>query len=152
MGSHASDVNNVLWVALAEKAYAQINQSGWLRPAEWGGGRNSYVGIEAGLFSDAVEHIANQGSSSFWVNGTSDDAALTDAVNSGKLIGFATRQNPANSQVVGNHQYIVIAYDTSTDTVTLFNPWGINNGSGSPGLLDLTLSQLPASFDYWTVA
>jgi len=46
----------------------------------------------------------------------------------------------------------VVAYNSSTQTVTLFNPWGIGNGSSYPGLLELNLSQLDASFDYWTVA
>jgi hypothetical protein len=36
--------------------------------------------------------------------------------------------------------------------VTLFNPWGLNNGSPYPGLIDLHLSQLESSFDYWSVA
>ena len=44
MGDHASSSSNVLWVALAEKAYAQMNEAGWLRPASWGGGTNSYDG------------------------------------------------------------------------------------------------------------
>ena len=30
MGGLASNSNNVLWVALAEKAYAQMNETSWL--------------------------------------------------------------------------------------------------------------------------
>jgi hypothetical protein len=152
MGSQASNPNNVLWVALAEKAYAQMNEAGWLRPSSWGGGVNSYAGIEGGLFSDAARQIANRASSSYLVSGTSDATTLGAAVTSGKLIGFASASHPTDSRVVGNHQYVVIAYNSSTKTVTLFNPWGINNGSSYPGLLDLNLSQLKGNFDYWTVA
>jgi hypothetical protein len=152
MGGLASSSSNVLWVALAEKAYVQMNEAGWTRPASWGGGINAYSGIEGGLFSDAARQIANRAGSNYVVSGTSDDTALANAISAGKLIGFASASQPTDSRVVGNHQYIVIAYNTSTKTVTLFNPWGINNGSSYPGLLDLNLSQLTGSFDYWTVA
>jgi hypothetical protein len=152
MGFHSSDTNNVLWVALAEKAYVQMNEAGWLRPASWGGGKNDYSGIEGGMFSDAVWQIVHEGSSNHWVNGVSDDAALDNAVSSGQLVGYASKSDPGDSRVVENHQYVVINYDSSTKVVTLSNPWGINNGSNFPGLLDLNLSQLGSSFDYWTVA
>ncbi len=152
MGSRASDASNVLWVALAEKAYVQMNEAGWLRPAGWGGGINSYDGIEGGMFTDAARQIANRAGSNYYVNGTSDDASLNNAVTTGKLVGFASKGTPADSRVVGNHQYVVVGYNSSTKTVTLFNPWGMNNGSSYPGLVNLTLSQLGSSFDYWSVA
>jgi hypothetical protein len=151
MGGLASDSSNVLWVALAEKAYAQMNEAGWLRPASWGGGTNSYAGIEGGLFSDVARQVVNHSSVSYYVSGNSDATTLANAVTAGKLIGFASTSNPADSRIVGNHQYVVIAYNSSTHVVTLFNPWGINNGQ-APGLVDLSLSQLTSSFDYWTIA
>jgi hypothetical protein len=152
LGSHASDASNVLWVALAEKAYAQMNEAGWLRPAAWGGGVNSYEGIEGGMFTDAARQIANRAGSNNYVNGTSDDASLNNAFTTGKLVGFASKGTPADSRVVRNHQYVVVGYNSSTKTVTLYNPWGTNNGSSYPGLLNMTLSQLGSSFDYWSVA
>jgi hypothetical protein len=142
----------VLWVALAEKAYAQMNEAGWLRPADWGGGQNSYAGIEGGMFSDASRQIANRAGWDYNVTGLGNETALSNAVAAGKLIGFASTTNPGDSRVVGNHQYIVIAYNSSTKVVTLFNPWGIGNGSQYPGLLDLNLAQLTNSFSYWTIA
>ena len=118
-----------------------MNETSWLRPAAWGGGVNSYAGIEGGMFSDAAAQIVNHGSASYSVSGASDDTVLGNAVANGKLIGFASSSNPTNSQVVGDHQYIVIAYNSSTKTVTLFNPWGLNNGSSHPGLLAIRLSR-----------
>lgn len=44
-GGEASSSMNELWVALAEKAYAQLGASGWSRP---GNNRNSYSDIEGG--------------------------------------------------------------------------------------------------------
>ncbi|HEY2413347.1 MAG TPA: C2 family cysteine protease [Pirellulaceae bacterium] len=151
MGSYAGNASNVLWVALAEKAYAQLNESGWIRPAAWGGGQNSYNGIEGGMFTDVTAQIANRAGSNYNVSSTID-TSLNNAVTSGKLVGFASTSNPTNSQIVGDHQYVVIGYNSSTKTVTLFNPWGINNGSQYPGLVSLTLSQLAGNFDYWSVA
>jgi hypothetical protein len=36
--------------------------------------------------------------------------------------------------------------------VTLYNPWGINNGTSKPGLINLTLSQLAGNFSVWAAA
>jgi len=45
--------NNELWAALAEKAYAQLNESGRIQQD----GTNSYQGIEWGSSSDSTTHI-----------------------------------------------------------------------------------------------
>lgn len=152
MGARANSTSNVLWVALAEKAYAQMNESGWLRPSAWGGGQNAYAGIEGGLFTDAAKQIANRVGSSYTVNGASDDVSLNNAVTAGKLIGFASKSSPGDSRIVGNHQYVLVSYNATTKMVTLFNPWGVNNGSSYPGTISLTLTQLKTSFDYWSAA
>jgi hypothetical protein len=75
---------------------------------------------------------------------------LNNAVSQNKLIGFASFASPPDSRIVGNHQYIVVGYNHSTQTVTLFNPWGIDNGE-APGVVSLTLSQLANNFDYWSI-
>jgi len=152
MGDAANNSNNVLWVALAEKAYAQLNESGWIRPAAWGGGTNAYAGIEGGYFGDVTSQVANRADSDYYTNGASDETALANAWSSGKLIGFASKGSPTSSQIVGDHQYVVVGYSSTNHTVTLFNPWGINNGSQYPGLVTLTFAQLDANFDFWSVA
>jgi hypothetical protein len=53
--------------------------------------------------------------------------------------------HPADSSIVGNHAYAVINYNKATGQVTLFNPWGINNGA-APGLVTLNWSQLQNDF------
>ena len=45
--------NNELWAALAEKAYAQLNESGRIQQD----GTNSYQGIEGGWSRDSTTHI-----------------------------------------------------------------------------------------------
>jgi hypothetical protein len=152
MGGFYNDSSNVLWVALAEKAYVQMNEAGWLRPASWGGGINAYSGVEGGYFGDAAAQIENHGCTDYYVNGASDATTMNYAWSSGKQIGFASKGTPTDSRIVGGHQYVVVGYDSTTQTVTLFNPWGIDNGSQYPGLVNMTLSQLKANFDFWSVA
>jgi hypothetical protein len=152
MGGSYNDASNVLWVALAEKAYVQMNEVGWLRPASWGGGLNAYSGIEGGYFGDVVHQVENRGCTDYYVNGAADATTLNNAWTSGKQVGFASKSTPTSSLIVGDHQYVVVGYNNLTHIVTLFNPWGINNGSQYPGLVNLSLSQLSANFDFWSVA
>ena len=44
LGASAASASNVLWVALAEKAYVEINECGWIRPSSWGGGHERVHG------------------------------------------------------------------------------------------------------------
>jgi hypothetical protein len=153
MGQHSSNTSNVLWVGLAEKAYAQMNEAGWLRPASWGGGVNSYQAIAGGWFADVTAQVANRGATNYSIGAGGANVSLFEsAYNSGKMIGLGSVSTPTNSSVVGNHQYIVVGYNSTTKTVTLFNPWGINNGTSKPGLINLTLSQLANNFSVWAAA
>lgn len=148
MGDMAGSSSNVLWVALAEKAYAQMNQSGWLRTGLPGNGGNSYSAIEGGYFSHAVRQVTNRASTTAWV-GTGSFDQLKSAFDAGKFIGFASMSKPLSSSIVGGHQYVVQSYNATLQTVTLFNPWGVNNGSSYPGLVTMNWQQLVTSFSYW---
>lgn len=140
-GSLYSNSSNELWVALAEKAYAQINESGWISQDN----TNSYEGISGGYAGDAFKHITGRNAS--W--GYLDANSIISAFNSGQLVSLATNQNVFNPEIVSGHAYAVIGYDSSTQKLTLFNPWGINNGTSKPGTIELTWSEIMASFSYW---
>jgi hypothetical protein len=148
IGAAATSTANILWVALAEKAYVQMNESGWLRLALPGNGSNSYQAIAGGFLSAVSLQVANRASTTVSV-GSSGFDQFTTAFNVGKLVGFASKSTPTSSMIVGNHQYVAVGFNASTQTVTLFNPWGVNNGSQFPGLITLKWSELAASFSYW---
>jgi len=76
--------------------------------------------------------------------GTNSFTAFVSAYNSGKSIGFASKPTPASSSVVGSHAYAVVGYNATNQTITLFNPWGIEYG-----LITMTWSQIQGSFSYF---
>ena len=67
-GASASDKNNELWTALAEKAYAQLNESGGIGQD----GTNSYQGIVSGSVGTAIKQITGRDADLSTTGGTSD--------------------------------------------------------------------------------
>jgi hypothetical protein len=145
LGAMYNNASNELWTALAEKAYAQINEMGWLRPGLPGNGQNSYSAIEGGYIYAALGQITGQGTSPFTMtSGSSSFTTFVNAYNAGKSIGFASKSAPTSSSVVGNHAYAVVGYNAANQTVTLFNPWGIEYG-----LVTMSWSQIQQNFSYF---
>jgi hypothetical protein len=56
LGKKVADAGNELWVALAEKAYAQLNESDWIGQS----GRNSYQGLTVGYAGKAFTHVTGR--------------------------------------------------------------------------------------------
>ncbi len=125
-GGDHSNSNNKLWVALAEKAYAQVNESGWLKKGE---DHNSYLkdkGIGSNFgnpntarkASEAMEHIMGF------------DAKIEDKddINAGSftkndLIQLVNSDNLVSVEL-GPHHYAIIGYDSSTKKFNLYDPFG----------------------------
>jgi hypothetical protein len=145
MGTMFSNANAEIWVGLAEKAYVQANQFGWVRPGLPGNGQNAYSAISGGYIYAALGHITGKATTPFTL--TANPAAFNafvTAFNQGKLIGFASKSAPASSSVVGGHAYTVIGYNAANQTITLYNPWGPNYAT-----LTLTWAQIQANFSYF---
>ena len=145
LGAVYNNSGNELWTALAEKAYVQINQMGWLRSGLPGNGQNSYAAIEGGYIYAALGQISGQATVAFASTaGTASFSTFVTAFNAGKSIGFASKSAPASTTVVGNHAYTVLSYNAANQTVTLYNPWGT-----SYALVTMTWSQIQGSFAYF---
>ena len=120
VGSYTSTTNE-LWVALAQKAYAQLAESGWSRSST---STNSYADISGGWRGAVINHVAGLGSSS--ANAVDmTQAQLINLVNSNQILttGF------------NGHAYTITAYNATNQTFHLRNPWGFAHA-------DYTWSQL----------
>jgi hypothetical protein len=147
LGMAYNNAGNELWTALAEKGYVQLNELGWERSGLSGNGQNNYNAISGGYIYAAQGQVTGLGTVAFAATGTApnyDFSTFVSAFNGGKMIGFASKSAPGLSSVVGGHAYAVVGYNATNQTVTLFNPWGIQYG-----LLTLNWSQIQSSFDYF---
>ena len=131
-----------IWAALAEKAYVQLNASGWLKSSVVGA--NSYAALDGGgQVSVALAAIAGKTSSYGGTDIGADWAA-------GKSVWLDTAANKNLSYLVPNHVYAVVGYNPTNKLYTLFNPWGVDggylNGSHKPGTIYEYQSSINSDF------
>jgi hypothetical protein len=109
----------------------------------FGGDSNTYSSVEFQYAYTTLGNITGQSTVAFTY--TTNGSALSNfatAYNAGKEICLISYSSPPT--VVGNHCYTVVGFDPTTDSVTVFNPWGIESG-----LLTLSWSQVQANFMYF---
>lgn len=142
-GNNINNPSNELWVALAQKAYAQLNASGWLNQEPG----NSYLNIgKGGYISDALKHITGKVSSP---GNLLNFNHFFEAINNGKWIGLGTKSKLVNDKLIPNHAYALIGYDSVNQTFQLFNPWGVGTAITKPGIVELNWNELLANISYW---
>jgi hypothetical protein len=141
VGGSYTNSGNELWMALAEKAYAQWNQTG----NSGRNGTNTYSAIEGGWMQTVNQQVLGTASQTYWGLYDSDKQYLISALNANKAVTYGTKSNPGNG-MVGPHAYMVVSYNAANDTFQLYNPWG----STHPGAL--TYAQLRTSGQCFVVA
>ncbi|MDB9535037.1 pre-peptidase C-terminal domain-containing protein [Dolichospermum planctonicum CS-1226] len=123
-GGSVSSSSNELWVALAEKAYAQLAESGWSRTYS-DTQNNSYAAIESGWMDTVVRQVTGLGTSSFEaVNMT--QTQLINLVNSHQVLTVAFVYG-GDYGVVNGHAYTITSYNATNGTFHLQNPWGFSH-------------------------
>ncbi|MGO8902553.1 MAG: C2 family cysteine protease [Isosphaeraceae bacterium] len=121
--------NGVLWVALAEKAYAEANGAGIVTTQYVGS--DSYAALDGGDPSWALQAITGKPASDYSIN----PANIAAAWNAGQLIVLGSSPNAGDNLIVGDsngtHAYAVISYNASSSTpFELYNPWGLSSVVG----------------------
>jgi hypothetical protein len=163
---------NILWVSLAEKAYAQLAEEGWSRPGQ---AVNSYDSISGGYPQLVLESIINApaltnftqsyqepGNESTVIAELNND----DFVCVGTLASYAPNNNlPFGEQLLppitvnngqtisgqvidATHIYMLQSYDEQTGLFTLINPYDDGTGSRTIEVDWTTLTEYFAGFDY----
>ncbi len=120
--------NGHLWVALAEKAYAQANGLGIVTTQYRGS--DSYDALNGGMASWALSAITGRPAADYYFNASN----IASAWEAGALIVISTT-NPSSSSIVGDHAYAVVAYNPSSNQpFEVYNPWGTNSSGWALGL------------------
>jgi hypothetical protein len=116
-----------LWVALAEKGYAEANALGLVTTgAEYQG---SYGSLNYADPAYALHAITGNPASDYYI----DPTGIANAWNSGKLIVICT-DTPPSSYIVGDHCYAVVDFKASSNfPFKVFNPWGTDAWGWAPG-------------------
>jgi hypothetical protein len=134
-GANYANSANSLWIPLAEKAYAQWNQTG----KEGRDGTNAYASIQGGWMATVDAQVLGHNATDYIMTSTKEQVAIS-ALTAKKAVTIGTLQwSGTNLGLYGSHAYAIIGYNASTDKFTLYNPWG----SDQPG--QLTWSQLQAT-------
>lgn len=121
-GLSALSSTTSIWLALAEKAYAQWNETG----RSGRDGTNTYAGIEGGWMSDVNAQILGFNSTFYAVNSTSKQAMI-DALKAGHAVTMGTTPRASTGGLVGAHAYVVTGYNASSDEFSFYNTWSIRH-------------------------
>ena len=155
-GNNTGSLAGEMWVALAEKAYAQANEIGQFSRDTTA---NSFRYIEGG-WEDALTHISNRPTTTYsayytgsgWTSANRNSStwnsylnAAIAAVNAGRSLWIGsfgdTYDSSGKRNFVSGHALAITGYNASTQRFTIANPWGAGNSSFA-GVFESTWSNL----------
>lgn len=143
-GRSATSSATPLWLALAEKAYTQWNETGKTGRGGDDANKNAYTAIEGGWMGDVNAQALGYSSTNFAVNSTNKQN-LINSLNSGLAVTIGTTQGANAGGLVGSHAYVVTSYNATTDAFSFFNPWNTSHPSA------LTWNQMQGQTSYFVV-
>jgi hypothetical protein len=142
--------NGPMWVALAEKAYAEANFAGWVTTNA--PGSDSYNALNNGDPSWALHAITDVSTSVVGIDPyDTNPAYITTAWSGGVFMVLTSSPTHLSPFIVGGqtksaagvvnevHSYAIVNYFASSNSFLVFNPWGtdfssVPQGSLSPGV------------------
>lgn len=119
-GKSVTSTSTTLWIALAEKAYTQWNETG----KAGRDGTNRYSAIEGGWMSNVNAPVLGYQSTNYSL---SSQQTLINSLTANQAVTIGTKTGVTAGGLYGSHAYIVTGYTASTGTFTLFNPWGTSH-------------------------
>jgi hypothetical protein len=131
VGGGSSDALNVLWVALAEKAYAQWNETGreaWLEipgDLEMKDGTNSYDSLDGSFSCTLFQQVLGDDSRVQCLVTDMTEQELIGLLAAHEAVTCATRIGAQDFGLIAGHGYVIVGYDPASDTFQLSNPWGV---------------------------
>jgi hypothetical protein len=124
--AYAASSTNVLWVALVEKAYAQVAEEGWSRSYA-GCYTNSYDSLNYGNLDISVEQITGATwSADYAQSDPASESAVLAALAQNQLVTMSTVgafADGAQTPLLANHCYMIQSYDANTGLFTFINPY-----------------------------
>jgi hypothetical protein len=126
-GSMYNNPANTLWIPLAEKAYAEWDETGM----EGRGNVNEYADIQGGLPCEVYPQLVGGPASSYSLNAATEQSIISALANNMAVAAGTDQSTNPNSDALayglyGCHAYGVIAYNSATQLFTLYNPWGFD--------------------------
>ena len=126
-----NEQDTAMWAALVEKAYAQLSSSGLIgHPAI-----NSYNNISADPPTDVFENLTNSTNVTYYLSNqagwSSEKSTFIAALDSDDDIILEipadspdTYDGAGNIQLLSDHAFAVLGYDSATGDFIVRNPWG----------------------------
>ena len=116
---------SVLWVALAEKAYAEANGLGIVTSGDKK--VDSYDALNGGYPAWALQAITGETANQVSVTAGN----LTSAWDAGDFVTICSDTTPSSTTVVGSHCYAVVGFNGSE--FEILNPWGVTSSGWELG-------------------